>query len=83
MPRPASKSSTFLRRSENRTYISTTSRITSGELLKLRNGLGGLALDRRLMPTATTRFQPCHVALTAPADAFERLYDAERVWASL
>jgi len=31
-----------------RTYISTTRRITSGEKLKHRNGLAGLALDLRL-----------------------------------
>jgi len=31
------------------TYIITTRRITSGEELKRRNGLGGLALDLRLI----------------------------------
>ena len=34
-----SRSSTFLSDSGKRTYISTTSLITSGELLKYRNGL--------------------------------------------
>lgn len=33
----------------NRTYIITTSRITSSDELSRRNGLGGLALDRRLI----------------------------------
>ena len=31
-------------------YISTTSRITSGDELKQRNGDSGLALDLRLIP---------------------------------
>jgi|GEM_PF-5920219 len=31
------------------TYIITTSRVTSGELLKQRNGLGAFALDLRLI----------------------------------
>jgi hypothetical protein len=42
IPRLNSRSSTFLRLSGKRTYISTTSRITSGEELKYRNGLAGL-----------------------------------------
>jgi hypothetical protein len=50
MPRSNSRSSTFRSESGNRTYIMTTSRITSGDELKRRNGLGGNALDLRLMP---------------------------------
>jgi hypothetical protein len=42
-------------RQRKRTYIRTTSRITSGEELKRRNGLGGNALDFRLIPD---RYQP-------------------------
>jgi hypothetical protein len=49
MPRSNSKSSTFRSDSGKRTYIMTTSRITSGEELKHRNGEGGLALDLRGM----------------------------------
>ena len=40
MPRSCSLSSTFLNESGNRTYIITAERITSGDLLKYRNGLG-------------------------------------------
>ena len=39
IPRPARRSSTFRSDSGYRTYIITTRRITSGELLKYRNGL--------------------------------------------
>src|ERR1700749_5136754 len=39
IPRSAKRSSTFRGDSEYRTYIITTIRITSGELLKYRNGL--------------------------------------------
>ena len=39
-------------------YISTTSRITSGEELKRRNGLGGLALDLRLNSVSHPRSPP-------------------------
>ena len=39
IPRSAKKSSTFRSDSGYRTYIITTRRITSGELLKYRNGL--------------------------------------------
>ena len=49
MPRSNSRSSTFRRESGNRTYIMTTSRMTSGDELNRRNGLGGLALDLRLI----------------------------------
>jgi len=37
----------FRRLSGNRTYMRTTSRITSGEELNPLNGLGGFALDLR------------------------------------
>ena len=47
--RSASRSSTFRRDSGYFTYTITTSRISSGELLKQRNGFGGLALDLRLI----------------------------------
>ena len=47
MPRSNSRSSTFLRDRGYFTYIITTSRITSGELLKQRNGLAiGTAYNR-------------------------------------
>jgi hypothetical protein len=49
MPRSNSKSSTLRSESGNRTYIMTASRITSGAELKRRNGLGGSALDLRLI----------------------------------
>jgi hypothetical protein len=49
IPRSNSRSSTLRRLSGKRTYISTTSRITSGDELKRRNGLGGNALDFRLI----------------------------------
>jgi hypothetical protein len=39
IPRSAKRSSTFRSDSGYRTYIITTRRITSGELLKYRNGL--------------------------------------------
>jgi hypothetical protein len=54
-PRSNSRSSTFLSDSGKRTYMSTTSRITSGDELKRRNGLGGNALDFRLI---RRRYQP-------------------------
>ena len=44
-----SGSSTVRNDSKNRTYISTTSRITSGDELRHRNGEGSLALDPRLI----------------------------------
>jgi len=47
MPRSNSRSSTFLKDSGNRTYISTASRITSGEELKRLNGLAGFVRDLR------------------------------------
>lgn len=40
---------TFPNDSGNLTYIMTTRRITSGDELKYRKELGGLALDLRLM----------------------------------
>jgi hypothetical protein len=46
--------------SGKRTYISTTSRITSADELERRNGLGGNALDFRLI---RDRYQP----LASPA----------------
>jgi len=49
MPRSNSRSSTLRELSGKRTYISTTRRITSGDELKRRNGLGGSALDFRLI----------------------------------
>lgn len=42
-------------------YIMTAGRIVSGDELKQRNGLGGLALDRRLI---RTRYQPQPAATT-------------------
>lgn len=52
-------------------YIRTTRRITSGEELKYRNGLGGFALDSRLIRYPLTgELRRCHVALTAPFWAF-------------
>jgi hypothetical protein len=45
MSRSNGKSSTLRRDNRNGKYISTTSRITSGEVLKRRNGLDGRALD--------------------------------------
>jgi hypothetical protein len=48
MPRSWSRSSTFLNDSGYFTYISTARRITSGEELKQRNGLGDFARDLRL-----------------------------------
>jgi hypothetical protein len=49
MPRSNSRSSTFRNDNGKRTFIITTSLITSGEELKRRNGEGGLALDLRLI----------------------------------
>ena len=49
IPRSASKSSTFSSDSGYLTYIITTRRIISGDELKQRNGLGGTALDLRLI----------------------------------
>lgn len=49
IPRSDSRSSTFRSDGGNRTYISTTSLITSGELLKRRKGEGGKAWERRGM----------------------------------
>ncbi len=49
MPRSKSRSSTFRSESGNRTYIMTTRRITSGDELNRRNGLGGNAPDLRLI----------------------------------
>ncbi|EHJ59515.1 hypothetical protein NSU_3543 [Novosphingobium pentaromativorans US6-1] len=49
IPRSNKRSSTFRSDSGKRTYINTTSRITSGEELKHRKGLGGLALDSRFI----------------------------------
>jgi hypothetical protein len=51
IPRSNSRSSTFRSDSGKRTYIITTRRITSGDELKRRNGLGGSALDLRLIHT--------------------------------
>jgi len=49
VPRSNRRSSTFRSDSEKRTDISTMSRITQGDELKRRNGLGGSALDFRLI----------------------------------
>jgi hypothetical protein len=49
IPRSASRSSTFLGDRGYLTYIITTRRITSGDELKQRKGLGGAALDLRLI----------------------------------
>jgi hypothetical protein len=49
IPRSKSRSSTLRNDSGKRTYISTTSRITSGDELNRLNGEGGLALDLRLI----------------------------------
>ena len=57
MSRSNSRSSTFRSDSGKRTYIITTSRITSGDELKHRNGEGGLALDLRGM---AARYQLPH-----------------------
>ncbi|WP_267381967.1 MULTISPECIES: hypothetical protein [unclassified Sphingomonas] len=51
---------TFLKLRGNRTYISTTRRITSGDELKWRNGDGGRTRERRGI---SRRYQP--PALTA------------------
>ena len=42
IPRSNKRSSTFRKLSGKRTYINTIKRITSGDELKQRNGLGGL-----------------------------------------
>jgi len=47
IPRSNRRSSTFRNDSGKRTYIRTTSRITSGDELKPLNGLGGFARDLR------------------------------------
>jgi hypothetical protein len=47
IPRSKSRSSTLRSASGNRTYSITTRRMTSGEELKRRNGLGGRARDLR------------------------------------
>jgi hypothetical protein len=47
IPRSKSRPSTLHRLSGKRTYIKITSRITSREELKQRNGLGGFAIDLR------------------------------------
>jgi hypothetical protein len=49
MPRSNSRSSKFRSDSGYRTYIITTTRITSGDELKQRNGLPGLAPNPRLI----------------------------------
>src|SRR5271170_658362 len=58
IPRSASSSSTLRRDSGYRTYIITTRRMTSGELLKYRNGL--------LMPEANTVGTAREFSLTPP-----------------
>ena len=47
IPRAASRSATFRSDRGYLTYLITTRRITSGDKLKQRNGLGGAALDLR------------------------------------
>ena len=49
MPHSKSRSSTFRNESGNRTYISTTRRMISADELKPLNGLGGFALNLRLI----------------------------------
>jgi hypothetical protein len=44
-----------------RTYISTTRRITSGELLKYRNGLAGLRARGMPAPLPALAYQPVHL----------------------
>ena len=58
MPRSNSRSSTFRKLSGKRTYIITTRRITSGDELKRRNGLGALALDLRIIGVSYQRPRP-------------------------
>ena len=55
MPRSNSRSSTLRSDKGKRMCIITTRRITSGDELKQRNGLGGFALDFRFM---RARYQP-------------------------
>jgi hypothetical protein len=52
IPRSNRRSSTLRKLSGNRTYIITTSRMTSGDELKRLKGLSGLALELQLI----TRF---------------------------
>ncbi len=54
MPRSWSRSSTFRRLSGYFTYISTARRITSGDELKQRNGLGDFARDLRFIAAGIT-----------------------------
>lgn len=54
LPRSNSRSSTLRSDKGNRTYIITTRRMTSGDELNRRKGLGGLALDFRDMKRITT-----------------------------
>ena len=75
IPRSASKSSTSRRDSGYLTYIITASRITSGELLKQRNGFGGLALDFRLIGRATIAGQH----LPHWSDNADKGYDADAI----
>ena len=49
IPRSNRRSSTLRKLSGNRTYIITTSRMTSGDELKRLKGLSGLALELQLM----------------------------------
>jgi len=57
-PRSNKRSSTFRSDGGTCSYMSTTSRITSGDELKYRNGLGGLAFDRRLVALRHQRERP-------------------------
>src|ERR1700761_1303962 len=61
IPRSASRSSTFRSESGYLTYIITTRRMTSGELLKYRNGF--LMRPRLAQPGTTREF-----ALTKPVE---------------
>ena len=58
MPRSNSRSSTLRNESGKRTYIMNTRRITSGEELKQRNGLGGLARDVRVIAPSSSAQPP-------------------------
>jgi hypothetical protein len=80
VPRSNSRSSTFLSDSGKRTYIITTSRMTSGEELKYRNGLSGLPLiyepsagassGRRVLPRCSDSAN----ALLSPPNHFQSVH---------
>ena len=51
----------------------TAKRITSGDELKQRNGLGGFARNLRFIAPGYLWRRDCHIALTAPFEAYIRL----------